>query len=137
MKLCSFSFFVSFVWRRRHIFATFWFEIKDNLKLWFSFSWNFIVIEIRFPLMESNMEARMGNTNGINGNNISNSTNKINDINYFHGGRYSVYTSNGNNTVLVRPNASLPRKLHNRVAYYGYSHGKSHTYFILREPVCI
>lgn len=69
--------------------------------------------------MEANMEARMGNTN----------INKINDTNYYNGRRFStIYTTNGsNNTVLVRPNASLPRKLPtsmNRNAYYGYSHGE-------------
>lgn len=78
----------------------------------------------RFPSMEANMEARIGNTN----------INKINDTNYYNGRRYStIYTSTGNNTVLVRPNASLPRKLHtslNRNAYYGYSHGKSPCVYI-------
>lgn len=73
--------------------------------------------------MEANMESRMGNAN----------INKINDTNFYNGRRYSttLYTTNGNNTVLVRPNASLPRKLHtsiNRNAYYGYSHGKYPTY---------
>lgn len=74
--------------------------------------------------MEANMEARIGNANI---NNIIGG-NKINDAGYFNGRRYSTtYTTNGNNTVLIRPNASLPRKLHtsiNRNAYYGYSHGK-------------
>lgn len=103
--------------------TTKYFDSRSKLINCETFILNFIVIENRFPLMESNMEARIGNTNS----NISNSNNKINDTNYFHGGRYSIYTTNGNNTVLVRPNASLPRKLHtgiNRNAYYGYSHGK-------------
>lgn len=106
---------IDFVWDR--------FQIICNYEI-------FSVFEIRFPSMESNIEAR---------NQASNKT----EPNYYHGSsnRYSTYSNSSN--FAMRPNGSLPRKFSTntgipiRSNYYNYSHGEFWFLFFFASIVSI